>query len=173
MKDQEHFAQETTASGTPGAASADRSGNGPENKSKADLGKRFLAALIDGGLTMVVGFIPVIGWLAGAAYWLVRDGLALDFMDHRSVGKKIMGLRPVTLDGAPMDLVASAKRNWTLALGGVASFLVAIPFLGWLIAIPVALLALAVGLAEMVMVMVDPQGRRLGDRTGRSLVIQV
>ena len=172
MENQESFTQQTSNAGGTGPDSAGSAGNAGEGESKANLGKRFLAALMDGVLTMVVGLVPVVGWLAGAAYWLVRDGLDLDFMDRRSIGKKVMGLRPVTLDGSPMDLVASARRNWTLALGGVASFLVAIPFLGWLIAIPVALAALAVGVAEIILVLVDPRGRRLGDRTGNSLVVE-
>jgi uncharacterized RDD family membrane protein YckC len=145
----------------------------PEARAKAPLGKRFLAALIDGALTFVVGFLPVIGWLIGSAYWLLRDGLDLEFMDHRSLGKKVMGLRPVTLDGAPMDLVASAKRNWPLAIGGIASLLVAVPFIGWIVAIPVALVALGIGIIEIVLVFTDPRGRRIGDRTGNSQVVVV
>jgi uncharacterized RDD family membrane protein YckC len=140
---------------------------------KADLTKRFLAALIDGGLSFVVGFVPVIGGLVAAAYMLLRDGLELEFMDRRSIGKKVMKLRPVRLDGQPMDLVASAKRNWMFALGGIISLLMFIPFLGWLLMIPVALAALALGIIELVLVITDAQGRRLGDKIAATQVVEV
>ena len=78
----------------PQPGSADEAASAlPTEMKKADLGKRFLAVLIDAGIAVVVSFVPVIGGLAAAAYWLIRDGLALDFMDHRSVGKKLMDLR--------------------------------------------------------------------------------
>ena len=48
-------------------------------------GKRFVAAIIDAVITVVVGFIPLVGGLAATAYWLVRDGMELDFMDRRSI----------------------------------------------------------------------------------------
>ena len=140
---------------------------------KADLGRRVLAALIDAGLGFVIGLVPVIGGLAAAAYWLVRDGLELDFMDRRSLGKRVMKLRPVRLDGAPMDLAASARRNWMFALGGVVSLLLFIPVLGWLLMLPVALAALGLGLLELVKVLTDEQGRRWGDRLAGTKVLEV
>lgn len=142
-------------------------------RAKADLTKRFLAALIDGLLAGVVSMVPVLGGLAAAAYMLFRDGLELDFMDGRSIGKKVMKLRPVRLDGQPMDLVTSAMRNWMFALGGVTALLMFIPLLGWLLVIPVALAGLALGILEIVLVLTDPQGRRLGDKTGATQVVEV
>jgi uncharacterized RDD family membrane protein YckC len=71
---------------------------------KADLTKRFLASLIDGLLAGGVSMIPIIGGIIGATYILVRDGLELEFMDRRSIGKKLLKLRPVRLDGQPMDV---------------------------------------------------------------------
>jgi uncharacterized RDD family membrane protein YckC len=140
---------------------------------KADLTKRFLAALIDAVLAFVVSIVPVIGGLIAAAYMLLRDGLELDFMDGRSIGKKVMKLRPVRLDGQPMDLVASAKRNWMFALGGITSLLLFIPVLGWLLMIPVALAGLALGIIEVVLVITDSDGRRLGDKIAGSQVVEV
>jgi uncharacterized RDD family membrane protein YckC len=131
---------------------------------KADLAARFFAALIDVALGVVVSFIPAVGGLLAAAYWLVRDGLDLDFMDGRSLGKKVLKLRPVRLNGQPMDLATSMKRNWMFALGGVVSFLLFIPIIGWLLIIPVTLAALALGIVELVLVVTDPEGRRIGDR---------
>ncbi len=134
---------------------------------KADLTKRFIAALIDNVLASLVGFIPVVGGIVGAAYILLKDGLELEFMDKRSIGKKLMKLRPVRLDGGSMDIMTSIQRNWPLAIGSVLSI---IPILGWLIAVPVALV---IGIIELVLVLTDPEGRRLGDRLAGTKVIEV
>jgi len=141
--------------------------------SKADLGKRFVAAVIDAGIGIVIGLVPAIGGLAAAAYWAVRDGLEFEFMHHRSIGKHVMKLRPVTLDGSPMDITASVKRNWMFALGGVVQLLWWIPFIGWLFVIPVALAAFAIGVLELFLVITDPEGQRLGDKIANTKVIEV
>lgn len=140
---------------------------------KADLSKRFIAAVIDCVIGFVIGMIPFIGGLIGAAYWLVRDGLEVEFMDRRSIGKKVMKLRPVRLDGRPMDIATSVRRNWMFAIGGIVQLLMFIPILGWLLMIPVALVALALGLLELYKVLTDPQGRRLGDSMAGTRVIEV
>jgi uncharacterized RDD family membrane protein YckC len=139
---------------------------------KADLMKRFLAALIDGVLAGIVSLVPAVGGLVAAAYLLFRDGFDLEFMDRRSLGKKVMKLRPVLLDGQPMDLVASAKRNWMFALGGITALLAYIPILGWLLMVPVALVALVLGIIEIVLVVTDAQGRRVGDKIAGSQVVE-
>jgi hypothetical protein len=140
---------------------------------KADLGKRFVAAAIDGGIGIVIGLIPAVGGLAAAAYWAARDGMEFEFMHHRSVGKHVMKLRPVTLDGSPMDITASVRRNWMFALGGIVELLWWIPFIGWLFVIPVALAAFAIGVLELYLVITDPEGRRLGDKIANTMVIEV
>ncbi|NOZ79813.1 MAG: RDD family protein [Acidobacteria bacterium] len=145
----------------------------PESGKKADVGKRFLAALIDGILAFVIGLIPFIGGLIGAAYLLVRDGMDLDFMDRRSLGKKIMKLRPIRLDGQPMDLETSLKRNFVFALGPVAEVFVFIPILGWAIAILLGVAAVILIVIEIVLVVSDAEGRRLGDKVGGTKVIEV
>jgi uncharacterized RDD family membrane protein YckC len=134
---------------------------------KADLGKRFLAALVDGVISAVVGFIPVVGGLAGAAYMLIRDGLEIDFMDQRSLGKKLLKLRPVRLDGQPMDLVTSVKRNIPFAIGPL---IMVVPVLGWIIGPVVSLI---IGLVEAILVLTDADGRRVGDRIGETQVVDV
>lgn len=145
---------------------------------KADLVKRFLAALIDGiigavGYAVIAIFSSALGWLLYAAFILVRDGLSLDFADGRSPGKKVMKLRPVRLDGGPMDIQASIKRNWPLALGAIVSGLL---FLGgWRLYINfswLATLASLLGLVEAILVIVDKDGRRIGDKVGDTQVIE-
>lgn len=140
---------------------------------KADLSKRFIAGVIDCVIAVVIGMIPFIGGLIAAAYWLVRDGLEIEFMDRRSIGKKVMKLRPVRLDGRPMDIATSVRRNWMFALGGVVQLLMFIPILGWLLMIPVGLVALALGLLEIFKVVTDSQGRRLGDSMAGTKVVEV
>lgn len=168
-----------TATEVPGANGHAGSGAGYSHDphavgaGKAELSKRIIAVVIDAVLAMVVGMIPLVGGLVGAAYWLVRDGLEVEFMDRRSLGKKLMKLRPVRLDGQPMDIATSVKRNWMFAFGGVAQILMYIPIIGWLMLIPVALIALALGLFELFKVITDPQGRRLGDSMAGTKVIEV
>jgi uncharacterized RDD family membrane protein YckC len=140
---------------------------------KADIGKRIVAAIIDAVIAAILGFIPAIGGLIGAAYILVRDGLEFDFMDQRSVGKKVLKLRPVTLDGSPVDVVTSIKRNWMFCLGGLIPLLIFIPILGWMMIPFVGLAALVLGVIELVLVLTDANGRRFGDKIANTQVIEV
>jgi uncharacterized RDD family membrane protein YckC len=154
--------QESTTAPGPSASSAV-----PPPAGKADVGKRLVAVLIDAILTMIVGVIPIIGGLIGAVYMLVRDGLELEFMDRRSIGKKLMKLRPVRLDGGPMDIGASVKRNFPFAIGPA---IMIIPILGWVIA---PFIALTIGVIELVLVLTADDGRRLGDKFADTKVIEV
>lgn len=138
---------------------------------KADLGKRFVAALIDGILAGIVGVLPFGGFI-GAAYMLVRDGLEFDFMKHRSIGKQVMKLHLVTATGAPMDIMTSVKRNWMFAFGALTSALVYIPILGWALIPLVGLAALVLGVIEIVLVLTDAQGRRFGDKMAATTVVE-
>ncbi|HVN74933.1 MAG TPA: RDD family protein [Thermoanaerobaculaceae bacterium] len=140
---------------------------------KADLTKRFLAALIDGLLAGGVSLIPFIGGLIGAAYILVRDGLEVEFMDRRSIGKKVMKLRPVRLDGQAMDVATSVKRSLPLCIGSIGMVFWIIPILGWLLAILLGLTGLVVGIIELVLVLTDPEGRRMGDKFAGTKVVEV
>ena len=133
---------------------------------KADLGKRAFAIIIDGVLAGIVAVIPVVGGLVAAAYMLLRDGLDVDFMKQRSLGKKLMGLRPVTLDGSPMDITASIKRNWIFAIGAIVSV---VPILGLILA---PLIGRIVGIVEIVLVITKDDGRRWGDQLAGTQVVE-
>ncbi|NNF28168.1 MAG: RDD family protein [Gemmatimonadetes bacterium] len=140
---------------------------------KADLSKRIVAGLIDGVAAMIVGMIPVLGWIVAPAYWLLRDGLDIDFMDRRSIGKKLTKLRPVRDDGLPMDIETSVRRNWVFAIGGLIGLLAAIPIIGWLL-LPFAIIAaITIGAVEIFLTVVDPEGRRFGDKFAGTKVIEV
>ena len=150
---------------TPGGASA---------TGKADLGKRAVALIIDSIISGIISMvIPAVGGLIGAAYMLLRDGMEFDFMDSRSIGKKLMKLRPVTVDGSTYDLMTSVKRNWMFALGGLVPVLLFIPIFGWVLIPFVGLAALVLGVIEIVLVLTDAQGRRLGDKIANTKVIEV
>lgn len=121
---------------------------------KADMGKRVVAYFTDMiGINVVAGIlwaIPGLGEILGVAlivgYMLLRDGFDFEFMKQRSLGKQLMKIRPVRIDGQPMDLAASAQRNWILL----------IPFMP---------------LIEIFMMMNDDRGLRIGDKIGNTMVI--
>ena len=128
---------------------------------KAEVGTRLIAALIDAVLQWVVGLIPIVGGLIGAAYMLLRDGLP----DGQSLGKKVMKLRVVTLDGKKADYVASCKRNVIFA---IPSIITIIPIVGWIIG---GILGVVVAVVEIVGVFNDPKGQSLGDKWANTQVI--
>lgn len=153
---------------------------------KADLVKRFLAALVDGLIAGAIGFVfglfgtfmSGVGTLVGAFYILVRDGIETPYTDGRSVGKRLIGLRPTRIDGAPMTVETSIRRNWTLGLAGLVSgvgtMLVALGPLA-LLGVPVLLLSAVIGLlglVEAVLVVTDDEGRRIGDKTAGTVVVE-
>ncbi len=139
---------------------------------KADLSKRVIAMIIDGAIAGVLSTIPVAGGIIGGLYILLRDGFDFDFMKGRSVGKTLMKLRPVRLDGGVMDFGTSIKRNWMFALGLVISALALIPILGWMLIPFVAILSPIVVIIEAFLVYSDDQGRRFGDRLADTRVIE-
>lgn len=153
----------------------------PKTNGKADLGKRIPAALIDGLLVFIVGIIPLIGGLVGAAYMLLRDGLDLEFMDHRSIGKKLMKLRPVAVDGGTVDINTSIRRNWMFILIPLSQAIgSSYILLGWRLMWSLRgfrmLLIWAgaiIGIIEIVLLITDVQGRRWGDKLAGTKVIEV
>lgn len=137
---------------------------------KADLVKRILAIIIDSVITWLPSFIPFVGGLIGAVYMLTKDAIVAHVTKNEewrgaSVGKKLMGLKVLTAGGQDIDLTVSVKRNLPFVVGPI---LMVIPFLGWIAA---AVLAPVIGLIESVLVLVDPAGRRLGDRFAGTVVV--
>ena len=119
---------------------------------KADVRKRFSAALVDG---LVVMTLSLGYWTAnslwyfaiGATYLLLRDAIG-----GRSIGKLLAGLVVIDLQtGRTASVTGSAKRNLLLLLPGanlVAIFL------------------------EARTIVTDPQGQRLGDRLAQTQVVE-
>lgn len=139
---------------------------------KADLVKRILAIIIDSVITWLPSAIPLVGGLIGAVYMLTKDAIVAHVTKNEewrgaSVGKKLMGLKVLTEGGQDIDLTASVKRNLPFMIGPI---LMVVPFLGWIAA---AVLAPVIGLIESVLVLVDPAGRRFGDRYAGTVVVDV
>lgn len=89
--------------------------------SDAPFETRAIAGIIDAfvaaGLSWVAGTIhPKLGTLAWIGYMLVRD--ALPFMDGHSLGKRILKIKAVTMEGKSLsgDWGASVVRNLLLAI---------------------------------------------------------
>lgn len=125
---------------------------------KAPVGKRVLAVLIDTALVMLVWFIfravhlAFIGGLVTMAYSFLKDGIDFGGLDNRSVGKKVMGLRV-------MNLATKARCTYVDSL--LRQILFIIPLVNVVIAI-----------IEFVLVLVDPKGIRLGDKIAKTMVIE-
>ncbi len=140
---------------------------------KADSGKRLVAGFIDLVLCLLVLPVPLAGGLVAIAYLLVRDGLEFDFMDRRSIGKKLMKLRPTRLDTRPMDIATSFRRNVLLAVAPLGLLLMHIPVLGWLLGLLIFLCGALIGLIEVLRIFSDPAGRRLGDDMAGTKVLEL
>jgi uncharacterized RDD family membrane protein YckC len=127
---------------------------------RADLITRAVAGLVD--LLLVIGLarLPdVIGFLSAAGYILIRDGL----FDRRSIGKKLMGLRVLSLEesGSAATYRESIIRNVPIVL---AYFLFLIPYAGWI------LCPLVLG-TEGLTALGDRAGMRVGDLLARTQVV--
>ena len=145
----------------------------PTQTGKADITKRFIAVVIDGVIASVLSWaIPFIGGLLGGLYILLRDGLDVEYLRGRSLGKTLMKLRIVRDNGQPMDLNTSIQRNWPLSVGLIITILLVIPVLGWLIVPLASLVGLVLGVMEIYFVMTDPEGRRFGDRRAGTRVVE-
>jgi uncharacterized RDD family membrane protein YckC len=119
---------------------------------KASLGRRFVAAAIDG---LLVASWWVAPWnagsvalaVAGALYLLLRDAFG-----GQSIGKLFVGLIVVHVDtGQRCGLAGSIKRNVVLVLPGAN---------------------LVAALLEARTLVYDPQGQRLGDRLAHTQVVE-
>ena len=84
-------------------------------------------------------------------YFLIKDGLG----EGQSLGKRIAGLQVVCLkNNKPCTKSKSCLRNFILLLLSIIAF---IPFMGWLI--------------ELITVIANKDGKRLGDMIAKTQVI--
>lgn len=136
--------------------------------------ERMMAALLDGiiasGLIALLGGVP--GTLVGAAYLVARDGVEVGPLHFRSVGKYVMGLGLVRLDGRPVSLETSVQRNWMLGVLFASGLFVVVPIVGGALASLLSFLGLGLLLFEVYNVLSNPAGRRWGDRLGNTKVVE-
>lgn len=138
---------------------------------KADLFKRFLAALIDGIIASLLIYIPILGAIVSTVYLLTKDAIAFEItknadFKNRSIGKKIMGLEVVSLEGKDIDWTISVKRNLPIAIGSAFGI---VPILGWIIG---SIVGFALMVVEIVLAVTDNDGRRLGDKWANTQVAE-
>src|SRR5690348_4334190 len=116
---------------------------------RASKWKRFLAALVDGIFSVALGFVPVLGIVLAVAYTLLKDGMHLSGLKGRSLGKSLLRLNVVDVESR------NDRHGWLDSLK--RNILLMIPFMG---------------IVESIVVLVDKDGRRLGDRIAATLVVQ-
>jgi len=126
---------------------------------KAHVLNRFIAKLIDLFIVVAADQIaPPVGFLFGLAYILIADG----FAGGRSIGKRLVGLQTLRVDGREAaGFRESIIRNLPF---GAAQLAFAVPYIGWLVSI--AILAF-----EGLLIVGNEQGRRLGDEVARTQVL--
>jgi len=130
--------------------------------------ERFISKFID---ILIMGaffaFPTAVGPLAGTTYILISDGL-----QGGSIGKRIIGLKAVSLDDPTMqcDFKQSIIRNSVFALLIVIYYILGwIPYMGKVL---VFLSWVAVLGMEMVLIYTDDLGERFGDRIAGTIVIK-
>jgi len=62
------------------------------------------------GVALSILGLHTIGAVVAIFYLLFRD--SLPFLQHQSIGKKILNLKAVTTSGKPLDYLAGIKRNF-------------------------------------------------------------
>ena len=140
----------------------------PQDLAKADIGKRAVAAIIDIVISYIIGLIPIIGGLIGAAYMALRDGFTFEPFVGQSLGKKLLNLRAVVVEsGENCDYMLSIKRNLPFIIPMI--FMV-IPVVGWIIGAVLWIIALII---EIILVITDENGERLGDKIAGTRVIEI
>ncbi len=146
--------------------------------------RRFAAAFLDALLALTIAFTPVAvanaaggsaaitgrvfgaGLLLATLYLLLRDAIPYAEWGARSLGKRWLGVRPYDVGGSGLDWRTSAKRNATLAAAfGIPAITYAVgSFRGLPFGQVLLYAALGLAVVEAVLVAVDREGARIGDR---------
>ena len=132
----------------------------PGDTAKAGLLLRAIAKLVDFIIiALAIKAVPQVGYFAGLAYLLISDGL----FDGRSLGKKIIRLRVISPEtGSPGTFRDSMVRNSTFAF---SLLLYKIPLLGWIFALLITVL-------ELLLMLGNEEGMRLGDDLANTKVVE-
>ena len=98
----------------------------------------------------------------------LRDGFTFEPFMGQSLGKKLLNMRAVVLDtGENCDYILSIKRNLPFIIPMI--FMV-IPVVGWVIG---GILWFAALVIEVVLVITDENGDRLGDKIAGTRVVEI
>jgi len=131
-----------------------------DEQRRAGLLLRVAAKIVDFIIiAAAVEIIPRAGFWAGLVYLLLSDG----FFDGRSIGKKLIKLRVVSVaTQGSCTFKESILRNSTLAAGYI---LWVIPFVGWIFFLCVAAI-------EFILMLGSKDGMRLGDEFAKTVVTE-
>jgi len=127
---------------------------------KADLLNRFIAKFVDFLVVALLYEMPLkISFVIGLVYLFIADGFV-----RGSIGKWLIGLQIMTMENQGQVTFREAIiRNIPL---GLAYLAYTIPFVGWLIAVGI------VGFESLLMIG-NPNGRRLGDEMAKTFVLDM
>lgn len=139
----------------------------PANVS-APLHLRVMAKAIDLAIVLTIAaVVPYpLGPLMALAYSLCADGMHFKNFRSQSVGKRLMGLRVVSVIGDfPIDMRTSFYRNIPI---GVMTLFALIPLWGWIVLI---LVGIPIVMMELYLMKRKAHGQRLGDVLGDTRVV--
>lgn len=134
----------------------------------APLHLRMMAKAIDLSIVLTLAaIIPYpLGPLLALAYSLCGDGIRFQSAPPQSVGKRLMGIRVVSMLGDfPIDMRTSFYRNIPI---GVMTLFALIPLWGWIILI---LVGIPIVMMELYLMRRKDHAQRLGDVLGDTRVI--
>ncbi|OHE56167.1 MAG: hypothetical protein A2Z47_06720 [Thermodesulfovibrio sp. RBG_19FT_COMBO_42_12] len=131
-----------------------------EEFKRAGLLLRTVAKILDFIIiAAVVEIVPKAGFFAGLVYLLIGDGL----FDGRSLGKKLIGLRVVSVDtNTPCTFRDSILRN---SIFGIGLIFYKIPWFGWILTAIISVL-------EFIILLGSRDGMRFGDEIAKTAVIE-
>jgi uncharacterized RDD family membrane protein YckC len=132
-----------------------------EEFKKAGLLLRTVAKILDFIIiAAAVEIVPKAGFFAGLVYLLIGDG----FFDGKSLGKKLIGLRVISVDtNTPCTFRDSILRN---SIFGIGFLFYKIPWFGWIVTAIISVL-------EFIILLGSRDGMRLGDEIAKTKVVTV
>jgi uncharacterized RDD family membrane protein YckC len=127
---------------------------------------RILAKLIDLTFVVLIGLVirGGVGSVLGFAYSILADGLPGKTFAGQSLGKKVMQIRVLFKGDAPA-WKSSVIRNSPI---GLVTFLMIIPFWGWILSVVVGVPLAAY---ELSLIFRADKRQRLGDQMADTVVL--
>lgn len=141
-----------------------------EELEKADHLERVVARMIDFIIVVaLLEIVPRVGYFAGLTYLVIADGL----FEGRSVGKMLIGIKVILINGADKAVACGFKesifRNLPFAVGYILfGIFNGIPIIGWLLSFAVVTLIPAF---EYLVMTGSEIGMRFGDEIAKTRVV--